>query len=179
MEPWSPDRLETGLGGSESAVLQLASRWARDPRCTEVAIYLRLDDEQGEPEDRRDERVWRGVRLIDSSKFNPADTFDALIVWRSLELLDEPLAARRIVLDLHDMPLVNELTCNRCANVFSATNSNPIVITSTAEPCLGSHLPSTSLTAPERAQHSRCCSTMRNSILRRQVGSCTYGHAQI
>ncbi|KAL1515106.1 hypothetical protein AB1Y20_004169 [Prymnesium parvum] len=109
-ESWSPDRLETGLGGAETAVLHLSSRWAAADGTVEVAVYLNLAGDERQ-------RTWRGVRLLDVSLFNPADQFDALVVWRSLEILDEPLEARLLLLDLHDMPLVHEITPRRLRRV--------------------------------------------------------------
>lgn len=153
-----PERLDTGLGGSETAVLQLAARWAQAPRVgggegsslsnigrargkhdecirarREVVVYLRMTplDGGGDGDSisavdgvgggvgggaaggmgggaaggvgggaagSARERQWRGVRLLDVKSFNPADTFGTLIVWRSLEVLDEPLHAHRILL---------------------------------------------------------------------------------
>ena len=123
LEPWGPERLETGLGGSETAVLQLASRWkAMDPD-REVAVYLRM----GAPDDgaagaaaaaaAAAEREWRGVRLVDVAAFNPSDSFGTFIAWRSLELLDEPLDARLVLLDLHDMPRRRDMSPRRLARV--------------------------------------------------------------
>ena len=130
LEPWGPEKLDTGLGGSETAVLQLTSRWAA---CNgdggvggddgtnggvhvsndgggerEVAVYLRTSCGA---------RTWRGVQLIETADFNPADSFDTLIVWRSLEVLDEPIDAMRVLLDLHDMPRVHEMSPRRLARV--------------------------------------------------------------
>ena len=124
LESWGPERLETGLGGSETAALLLAAEWASTGR--EVVLYLRMCEKGGEAE--RDvgggtfvgasapsisasasaaaasttapiaavarvpgERTWRGVRLLPVELFNPQDTFDTLIVWRSMEILDELL----------------------------------------------------------------------------------------
>lgn len=118
LEPWGPERLDTGLGGSETAVLQLASRWARadaDGRAREVVVYLRLAGGD------RSERTWRGVSLRDVSTFSPEDGFGTLVVWRSLEILDLPLSARLVLLDLHDMPLIHEISPRRLAAVWQLT----------------------------------------------------------
>ena len=43
LEPWGPERLETGLGGSETAALMLAACWADEGRSgREVTVYLRM-----------------------------------------------------------------------------------------------------------------------------------------
>ena len=55
----------------------------------------------------------RGVRFVDVSAFCAADRFDTLVVWRSAELLELPLRARRLLLDLHDMPRRAELSAAR------------------------------------------------------------------
>ena len=120
LEPWGPERLETGLGGSETAVLQLARRWVEVGR--HVAVYLRQAPAGeagagGFSGGGGAERTWRGVRLLDVSRFNPADAFDTLVVWRSLEVLDEPLQARVLLLDLHDMPRLHDMSERRLARV--------------------------------------------------------------
>ena len=112
LEAWGPERLESGLGGSETAVLQLACRWANAEGGREVAVYLRMAESGGCAE-----RMWRGVRLLDVATFNPLDTFGRLIVWRSLEILDEPIRSAATLLDLHDMPRVHEISPKRLARV--------------------------------------------------------------
>ena len=72
-------------------MLQLASRWVKSGR--KVTVYLRM--EAGNYPEKRstarvEERVWKGVRLLSTASFNPLDTFSTLIVWRSMEILDEP-----------------------------------------------------------------------------------------
>lgn len=107
-EPWGPGRLESGLGGAETAALQLCAAWA----AAGVTVVLYLRAAPGEPACAAGPAgaPWRGVTVVDASHFNLADEFDCLIAWRSAELLELPLRARRILLDLHDMPLPEQLT---------------------------------------------------------------------
>ena len=51
------------------------------------------------------------------SEFEPRDQFATLIVWRSLEVLDLPLRARTLLLDLHDMPIAGEMSAARLEKV--------------------------------------------------------------
>ena len=60
---------------------------------------------------------WRGVLFVDVATFCAADTFDTLVVWRSAEVLEMPISARRVLLDLHDMPLRAELSAARLSRV--------------------------------------------------------------
>jgi hypothetical protein len=66
------------------------------------------------------------VELVDVSLFNPADQFEYLIVWRSLEVLDElevlerrdeRMHARHVLLDLHDMPRPHDMSERRLGMV--------------------------------------------------------------
>ena len=55
--------------------------------------------------------------FADVSTFCAADAFDTLVVWRSAEVLEIPISARRVLLDLHDMPLRAELSAARLGRV--------------------------------------------------------------
>ena len=139
LEPWGPERLETGLGGSETAALMLAACWANDGKSgREVAIYLRMTPLASEASSPNasdasvadgntgsgahfcsvvPERTWRGVRLLDVSTFNPSDDFDTLVVWRSWEVLDQTLSAQLLLVDMHDMPWQLEISPARMRKV--------------------------------------------------------------
>lgn len=107
-EPWGPQRLATGLGGAETAVLHLAANWVALGR--EVSIYLAPSADEPSSWSGPEGHHWRGVRIVDVRHFHPRDTFGVLIIWRSAELLDLPLRARVLLLDLHDVPEEEELT---------------------------------------------------------------------
>ena len=108
LEAWEPANLASGLGGSETAVVQLARRWAAAG--IEVVVYLRLPAGRATVE-------WGGATFVDVSEFEPKDAFATLIVWRSLEVLDLPLRARTLLLDLHDMPIAGEMSAARLEKV--------------------------------------------------------------
>jgi tetratricopeptide (TPR) repeat protein len=91
-EGWSPKSLKKGIGGSERAVIELASRFAK--RGYEVTVY-------GDPRD--DEGVYEGVTYRPWYEINWNDEFNTLILWRSPHLLDLPLKAKKLYMDMHDI----------------------------------------------------------------------------
>jgi glycosyltransferase involved in cell wall biosynthesis len=105
-EEWTPDSIKTGLGGSETAVVRLSEQWAK--KGYNVTVYANTGAGEG---------VYNGVTYKNWYRFNQKDTFDTLILWRSVTLLDVPYKANRIWLDLHDVPNPNEYTAERIENV--------------------------------------------------------------
>jgi len=101
-EEWSPKSLKTGLGGSETAVVQLAKTW-RSLGYT-VTVYGNHGGNEG---------VYEGVQYLNHYKFNPRDTFDVLISWRTPQLADYGIKCRKLFIDLHDVPNQNEFTKDR------------------------------------------------------------------
>ena len=94
-EPWSPRSLETGIAGSQAAVIHLSREWAKLGH--KVRVYNFCAGQEGN---------YDGVEYIPFEKFDKNEEFDICIVWRerNLHLLDEPLKARKIILALHDFP---------------------------------------------------------------------------
>ena len=94
-EKWTPESLTTGLAGAQTAVIYLSKEWAKAGY--QVTVYNFCGDGEG---------IYDGVQYLHSSRFNPYDTFDNLILWRgkSLAQLDYPLKAKNIFLDMHDVP---------------------------------------------------------------------------
>lgn len=94
-EDWTPDSQNTGgIGGSETAVIELTKRLAR--LGWDVTVY-----NQGNhpPEG----RVFDGVKYQNYWTFNVKDKFNVLWVWRLPELFDYELDAKFKFLDLHDV----------------------------------------------------------------------------
>jgi glycosyltransferase involved in cell wall biosynthesis len=93
-ERWSPNSLSQGLGGAQTAVIYLAREWAKLGYTVVVFAHC------------TQEGIYENVRYVDYRKFNPLDQFDLLILWRerTLHLLNRPIFARKIWLDLHDFP---------------------------------------------------------------------------
>jgi tetratricopeptide (TPR) repeat protein len=104
-EPWSPENLKTGIGGSETAVIELSKHWAR--MGYDVTVF-------GYPKEEKD---WDGVHYKQYWRFNHQDTFDTLIIWRNPWILDRKYNANRVFLDLHDVINPHELTEGRLKNV--------------------------------------------------------------
>lgn len=105
-EGWSPKNLEKGIGGSETAVIELAKRFAKEGY--DVTVY-------GDP--REDEGDYEGVHYRPWYEINWKDTFDTLILWRSPHLLDKDIKANRIFMDLHDVASQVEWTSERMDKV--------------------------------------------------------------
>lgn len=91
-EKWSPKNLETGIGGSETAVIELARRWAKAGY--DVTVY-------GDP--REDAGDYEGVHYRPWYEVNWKDEFNILIFWRTPNALDRELKAKKIFMDLHDV----------------------------------------------------------------------------
>lgn len=90
-EKWSPESLKKGIGGSETAVIQLCKNWAKAGK--KVVVFA----------DPEEEGTYDGVEYKAYWRFNVRDTFGTLIVWRNETLLDAPLKAKRILFDAHDV----------------------------------------------------------------------------
>lgn len=89
---WTPESLKTGIGGSESAIINLAREWTKSGY--QVTVYNNCGEREG---------VREGVRYFHYSRFNKYDTFDTLIIWRYPWRLDRKTKAKRIFLDLHEV----------------------------------------------------------------------------
>ena len=64
-----------------------------------------------------EERTYDNVEYKVHYEFNHEDEFDTLIIWRRPALLDTPFKAKRILLDLHDVPNAVDFTPERLARV--------------------------------------------------------------
>jgi glycosyltransferase involved in cell wall biosynthesis len=104
-ELWSPENLSKGIGGSEEAVIYLAWEFAKKGR--KVVVY-------GDPPV---DKTYDGVEYKVHWDFNPKDEFDTLVIWRRPQLLDTKFKAKRILLDLHDVPISVEFTKDRVDRV--------------------------------------------------------------
>lgn len=91
-EQWDPTSLEKGIGGSETAVIQLSREWAK--KGYKVTVFCDCGEGAGE---------YDGVEYKDFRLINWNDKFDTLVLWRSPHLLDMDLKANRIFMDLHDV----------------------------------------------------------------------------
>ena len=101
-EQWSPNSLLKGIGGSETAVIELARRWVA--LGYKVTVY-------GDP--REDEGEHEGVMYRPWYEMNWNDTFNILILWRSPHLLDHDIKTRRLYYDAHDIEAQTNWTDKR------------------------------------------------------------------
>jgi tetratricopeptide (TPR) repeat protein len=90
-EPWGPDTLEQGMGGSEEAVVYLSRQLAKVG--TQVVVYNERTAHLNE-NPLLDYLPW--------TEINPADTFDTFIAWRDPSMLST-IKARLKLCDLHDI----------------------------------------------------------------------------
>lgn len=94
-EEWGFANLEEGIGGSETAVLQLSLQWAK--KGYHVTIY-------GDPGGQRGKyQVGKGsVTILPWYFFNPRDHFNVFIQWRA-SFLAGRLVCKKFLVDLHDV----------------------------------------------------------------------------
>jgi glycosyltransferase involved in cell wall biosynthesis len=104
-EPWAPPSLEhTGIGGSETAVIQIAKRFAAAGWRTDV--YTACDWMEG---------VYDGVGYWDPARFETdSKKCDVFVSWRAPRAWAVPVEAKQKVLWCHDLnygPDVREDMC--------------------------------------------------------------------
>lgn len=105
-EKWSPKSLITGIGGSEEAVIRLSKELAK--LGWKVTVY-------GDP--REDAGEYNGVIYKHWRDINPKDTFNVLILWRSIGFIDVDPKAALTLLWLHDVPNNPEFTEERLKKI--------------------------------------------------------------
>lgn len=111
VEPWDPTSAETGVGGSEKMLLLLSKAWA--------AAGWRVDI-YGSPKPENRYKNFDGVTYKPAESFNPELERDVLLIWRNWRYLDQPLKARRIFIDLHDVQDPANYTPARVAKLSGA-----------------------------------------------------------
>ena len=97
---WDPT--SKSIGGSEQAIVNLSSNWAKMGK--KVAVYGLMKECQ-----------YEGVDYIDWTKFPFNHTYDTLILWRVYGILcggPFKMKANRIWLDLHDGIVIKEFLEN-------------------------------------------------------------------
>jgi tetratricopeptide (TPR) repeat protein len=103
---WGPWSLETGIGGSEEAVIRLSREliqlgWG-------VTVYATPGTRAG---------VYDGVEWKHYWEFNAKDSFDVLISWRQAGFFDVKWDAHQTYLWLHDISEKEELIPERLKNI--------------------------------------------------------------
>lgn len=93
-EPWGPDMLDKGIGGSEEAVIYLSRTMAK--LGWSVTVYC----------DREERLDVDGTTWLPWHTFNQKDKFDVLIAWRSPQFFSAGTINARVKgVDLHDTPI--------------------------------------------------------------------------
>lgn len=90
LEKWDGNSLVKGLGGSETAVIRLSEEWTK--KGYKVTVYC----------DPLKEIVINGVTYLPYYEFNPRDSFNIFINWRSNFLVDK-IKSKKFYVDLHDL----------------------------------------------------------------------------
>lgn len=105
-ENWSPDSLETGIGGSEEAVIHLASQF--EEKGWNPTVYNSI----GTREKRFGRQSWKPFWA-----FNPRDREDAVIAWRTPMAFEHDVNAPCRLVDLHDVLPEPEFTTKRLSRI--------------------------------------------------------------
>lgn len=95
VESWDGNSIKnSGIGGSETAVIEIAKRQAAAGR--KVVVYNRCDAVAGGVE-------IDGVLYRNFWEFDQRDTFDTVILWRSPQFVDHITDAKTVIVDMHDV----------------------------------------------------------------------------
>ena len=107
---WDTKSLETGIGGSETAVIKLANEWAKQGY--RVTIY-------GDPHVKGDQTpkgAMGRVIYMPYYYFNIKDKFNIFIQWRGWQLA-EMIKCKRFYVDLHDIYSTVDLSPKQLKNI--------------------------------------------------------------
>ena len=105
-ESWSPKSLETGLGGSEEAIVYLSKELVK--KGWKVTVYANPTGAAGN---------YDGVEYKMWHELNPQDSFNALILWRVIGFVDFKPSAKFTMVWLHDVPNNPDFTESRVSAV--------------------------------------------------------------
>lgn len=90
-EEWDGDSLQRGIGGSETAVIELAKEWTK--MGYKITVY-------GDPGPRKGD--YEGVTYLPWYHFNRRDNFNIFIQWRNAALAGI-VKTKKYFVDLHDV----------------------------------------------------------------------------
>lgn len=108
MYEWSPDSLKTGIGGSETAIINLAKEWTKLGYA--VTVYGNFSDKVG---------VYDGANYRHYTEFNRFDQFDTLILWRRVDFLNVSYRANRVWYDVHDVLYKDQFNDQNLKNIHT------------------------------------------------------------
>ena len=102
-EAWSPESLDTGIGGSEEAVIHMARELTAAGN--RVTVYGGI------------EGAWDGVLYHEYRHFDPYQPRDVVVIWRTPSPVDFALDAKQVYVWMHDVPNPAEFTPERLARI--------------------------------------------------------------
>lgn len=105
-EKWSPKSIKDGVGGSEEAVIYMGQELTK--LGWKVTVYGNPMDDTGNHD---------GVEYRPWFELNSKDSFNVLILWRSIGFVDISPKAKCIFVWLHDVPNNPDYTEERVAKV--------------------------------------------------------------
>lgn len=105
-EEWGPWSLQTGIGGSEEAVIRLSKHLAE--LGYKVVVFAKPMNNAG---------MYDGVMWRNFWEANLDDKFDIFIGWRNPMLFDKKIVARKSYLWIHDVIEAGEFTEERLNNL--------------------------------------------------------------
>jgi glycosyltransferase involved in cell wall biosynthesis len=97
-EPWSPKLVDTGIGGSEEAVIHLSQSLTK--LGWKVTVFCNCMDMEGD---------YHGVKYFHYTEFNPKDMHNILISWR-VNMFQFSMNAKKKIVWLHDLPVNIDLS---------------------------------------------------------------------
>lgn len=104
---WNPKLFKTkGFGGSEEAVINLSKQWAKQGY--NVTVFNNCGYE---------EMTVDGVTYKPFWEFNSRDKYDVVVVWRHPRMMDYPVNASKIIIDMHDVIPKGEFTEKRLEKI--------------------------------------------------------------
>jgi glycosyltransferase involved in cell wall biosynthesis len=106
VEKWSPKSVDTGIGGSEEAVIQMGKELTK--LGWKVTVYSNPLDEAG---------TYDGVEYKQWYDINTNDNFNVLILWRGIGFVDIKPKANFIMVWMHDIPNNPDFTKERVDKV--------------------------------------------------------------
>lgn len=105
LEKWADPAVETGIGGSEEAVIYMARELTKLGKS--VTVYNDCGDLEGQ---------YNGVQYLSNHRFNPRDSFDTIISWR-MSIFGNPIKARNRWVWYHDVLPTTQTKKSHVANV--------------------------------------------------------------
>ncbi len=95
LEDWDGNSIkEGGIGGSETAVIEIAKRLVKAGK--KVTVFNRCGAFH-------DGKEIDGVLYKNFWQFNKEDVFNVLWVWRGTSLLEHDIKAKKVIIDMHDV----------------------------------------------------------------------------